>query len=54
MGRKSLATLTRISNLQKLSEGPPQKKQKREQKTSTTGKENKSVAYDTTYEMTFY
>jgi len=41
MGRKSLAALTRISNLQKVSEGPPQKKQKREQK---AGKENRSVS----------
>jgi len=34
MGRKSLAALARISNLQKVSGGPPQKKQ-----------ENESVAY---------
>jgi hypothetical protein len=55
MGRKSLAALTRISNLQKVSEEPPQKKQKREQRVLITGKENsKSVAYTKTHGMKVY
>jgi len=53
MGRKSLAELTRISNLQKVHEGPSQKRQKTGHRASILEKENESVAY-AFHEMEIY